>query len=573
MTPLRIPRFLFPAFVMASLLQTSAHRNAHAVCDGPLFGTPVQLDALAAPHATVIADFDEDGHNDVAVAASNLGVALFLGSGSGQFNHTHDFMTDRGCFGIVTADFNQDGILDLAAANVTGNNVSILLGLGTGGVGNGWFAPAVNYPTGPGSGWGLATGDFDENGAIDLVVSNNVGMSLTLLRGLGDGTFVFHQSIPLASNPTDIQVADVNEDGISDLVVAIPPSAAIWVLRGLGTNGVGNGTFAAPISHAAGPEPFMFDLGDLDSDGILDLAVANGSFGGVRILRGGGTGGVANGGFSDPQIVVTGNMGDVIAVDINQDGILDLLSTRTHSADETPLVVSTGHGDRTFDVPQLTPIGRIPLGLAVGNLGGSPALDVAVCSYLQNRVSVLLGLCELPTAVDVAASEPVFREDGAVQLAWHLDEPATVDIQRSIGAIWDTRASVATEPSGAVRWTDHEVSAGITHEYRLRLPDGTLAGRVSIRVPEFRFALDGVIPNPAQAASLVVRFHLGDRHPARLEMVDVGGRRIFAERVDALGPGEHVFKVNRSERIPAGVYLVRLISGTRIATTRAVVIP
>lgn len=110
------------------------------------------------------------------------------------------------------------------------------------------------------------------------------------------------------------------------------------------------------------------------------------------------------------------------------------------------------------------------------------------------------------------------------------------------------------------------------YENDVKVLFGICSDPVSVEPPRYRFALDAVTPQPARSGSFEVRFHLADRSPASLEIVDVAGRRVLRERVDSFGPGDHVFAVEGRTRIPAGVYLVRLTSGTHTAATRAVVI-
>jgi len=83
------------------------------------------------------------------------------------------------------------------------------------------------------------------------------------------------------------------------------------------------------------------------------------------------------------------------------------------------------------------------------------------------------------------------------------------------------------------------------------------------------FALHGVSPNPGRGA-LHVLFGLADRRPARIEVVDVAGRRVIAREVGALGPGRHRVELGRGLR--PGVYLVRLTQGVEARMLRAAVL-
>ena len=86
---------------------------------------------------------------------------------------------------LAIADINRDGKLDLVIANFTSNNVSILLGNGAGG-----FSPAAGSPftagTGPTS---VTIADFNGNGKLDVAVANSSSNDVTLLLGDGTGGF------------------------------------------------------------------------------------------------------------------------------------------------------------------------------------------------------------------------------------------------------------------------------------------------------------------------------------------------------------------------------------------------
>jgi hypothetical protein len=70
---------------------------------------------------------------------------------------------------------------------------------------------------------------------------------------------------------------------------------------------------------------------------------------------------------------------------------------------------------------------------------------------------------------------------------------------------------------------------------------------------------------------LVVSFVLPKADPARLELLDVGGRRILSREVGALGPGPHEVELGRAEEFPSGIYFVRLSQGIHTRVERAVV--
>ncbi len=118
------------------------------------------------------------------------------------------FNTGNVSVAAVRGDWNEDGIADLAVVNSgTGENVSILLGTGAGGVGNGGFAAPVNIGLGAATiPRAIATGDWNEDGIADLAVALNEGNGVRLLTGhgaggVGDGAFVLGGFVATAASP------------------------------------------------------------------------------------------------------------------------------------------------------------------------------------------------------------------------------------------------------------------------------------------------------------------------------------------------------------------------------------
>jgi Bacterial Ig-like domain (group 3)/FG-GAP-like repeat len=158
-----------------------------------------------------IADLNNDGKLDL-VAANALGsVAVLLGNGDGTFQLPAIYEVTGDAWNVAIADLNADGKLDVAATGV-----SILLGEG-----NGNFMAPMNYP-GLG-GYNMAITDVDGDGKPDLLVTqlNGNAEGLSVMLGNGDGTF--QSPLPFATGGVaawDVVVADLNGDGRMDAVVA-----------------------------------------------------------------------------------------------------------------------------------------------------------------------------------------------------------------------------------------------------------------------------------------------------------------------------------------------------------------
>src|SRR5262249_42459256 len=115
---------------------------------------------------------------------------------------------------VVTGDFNNDGHLDLATANAAGNTVSVLLGDGRGGFGAANHFAAGTNPV------SLAVGDFNNDRNLDLATVTQGRVSVLL--GNGDGTFRPPTNLNVPSYALSVAVGDFNSDGNTDLVVSAP---------------------------------------------------------------------------------------------------------------------------------------------------------------------------------------------------------------------------------------------------------------------------------------------------------------------------------------------------------------
>jgi hypothetical protein len=252
----------------------------------------------------------------VANASSN-NVSVLLGTGSGTFAAKVDYATGTNPYSVSVGDFNGDGKLDLVAANVGSNNVSVLLGTGTG-----TFAAKVDYATGTNP-FSVSVGDFNGDGKLDLVAANYGNNNVSVLLGTGSGTFAASVNYATGTNPYSVSVGDFNGDGKLDLVAANVGSNNVSVLLGTGT-----GTFAAKVDYATSTtSPFSVSVGDFNGDGKLDLAVANYANSNVSVLLGTGSGT-----FAAKVDYATGTNPTSVSVgDFNGDGKLDLAVANVNS--------------------------------------------------------------------------------------------------------------------------------------------------------------------------------------------------------------------------------------------------
>jgi hypothetical protein len=337
------------------------------------------------PSGMVIADLNQDGRLDVLAANDSVAtVSALLSSGKDQYLPPVGYFTGwQGRFfhqsqQLASGDFNGDGHLDFAATSQYGAfHVSISLG-----VGNGTFLDHTSFETGicPTS---VAAIDVNHDGKLDLLVANSEGSDISVLLGDGDGAFLPKVNFPLPAYPISIIAADFNRDGNPDVGV-VGLGGFLWVLSGLG-----NGQFAPVVSYPVGTNSRALVAADFNRDGFLDVAVANGGRGSISVLRGFGDGTFAPA-VEYPISAVGlfhGEADSIVAADLNSDGNLDLAVADFLGG---AIVVFRGHRNGIFDSAQFIPTADSPSTVGAADFDGNGSIDLAVLNYGSGTVSVLL---------------------------------------------------------------------------------------------------------------------------------------------------------------------------------------
>ena len=288
-----------------------------------------------------------------------------IGNGDGTFSS--GTLVSTGTSGIargLAADINGDGNMDLVATSFASNEVSVMLGDGTGtlSAGTGYGGIAAPLDT--------VVGDFNNDGRDDVVVGHNSTGITYVFLGKADGSLSaatqYSHSDPY-SEP--ISVGDFDGDGNLDFI------STKTLFFG---DGVGNFTQSsvAVLGNNA------VTAGDFNFDGLDDYVsvVASGDMQ-IMLSNGDGT-------FS-PSATQSGGAGpfgaEAEVADLNGDGILDIVTTARGGTDVAGYYL--GSGDGTFSAYQTLLGGfNLPVGIAIGDYNGDGAADIAVANRNNNEV-------------------------------------------------------------------------------------------------------------------------------------------------------------------------------------------
>ncbi|HLP10576.1 MAG TPA: HYR domain-containing protein [Flavobacteriales bacterium] len=343
-----------------------------------LFGSVTNFAVGSSPFNIGCTDINADLHKDLVVSNSvSNTISVLIGNGLGSFAVTDNYTTGSGPNQLMIEDFNEDSELDVAVVNNGENTVSLFTGTGVNAAGS-RLNTQVKFPV-IGTPQAMVSGDYNEDGHMDLAVPTQVGARIIIMLGDGAGDFNTGSNISTQTGPLGIAMADFNSDSKSDLVVANDMSGTISYLEGNG-----DGTYAVGVTYMVGLNPSGMKSADVNNDGFMDVIVTNAGSGTVSILLGDGLGGFA---AAVDYPVGTTPVG-VVCKDFNNDTNLDLAVVNSGSNNFSVLL---GLGGGVFGVATNFIVGTSPREIIADYFNADANLDIAVVNNTTTNFTVIFG--------------------------------------------------------------------------------------------------------------------------------------------------------------------------------------
>jgi hypothetical protein len=345
------------------------------------------------PHAISIADFNNDGKPDVVVPKGSSSTVSVLTNTSANGTISFSSPLELTAAGnshecAATGDLDGDGKPDLVIANTWNtSSISIFRNTTTGATIS--FALKLDYAA-DNAPYSVAISDLDGDGKPDIITANNGSDHISLFRNTSTpGNISFDNRIDISAPtvPYSVVANDLDGDGKPELIYMTQnTSSNLSVMKNKSVKG--SFAFDNPIVLANLPAPFVPAVGDLDGDGLPDIAA---SCGGGYIVVKKNTSTPGNLSFSGLQMTFsTADYAECVAIaDIDGDGKPDLAATNRGTKSVSVLRNTSSSGSISFDSHVDYTVGDIPIFLAVADLNGDQRPDIVAANSSSTFISIL----------------------------------------------------------------------------------------------------------------------------------------------------------------------------------------
>lgn len=302
------------------------------------FETNFNLSTGIAPSNVVLADIDGDGKLDICVThnQSNFVRVWRNQSTGGLFNGSSfpeflDIPKTDGGYGLAVADIDRDGKQDLIVTNQVSQTISVIRNTSI--IGNISFEAKVDFAADFNNLYDIAVADIDGDGRLDIAVSAYIGNNILVYRNVSTvGTISLNAKVLINANrPIGIKLDDVDDDSKPDLIVTnydSPNTVSIYKNQA-GTGAISSGSFQLQVPFTVASLPQYTSVADINGDGKKDLAVSALGGDALTILRNIGTTNLINSNtFTFSANFPTNNEpGELVVTDFDNDGRPDIAVT------------------------------------------------------------------------------------------------------------------------------------------------------------------------------------------------------------------------------------------------------
>jgi photosystem II stability/assembly factor-like uncharacterized protein len=393
------------------------------------FAARQDIGAGNSPNGIIAADFNGDGLPDVAETNGNsntIGVFVNASSpGSISLPSATGVFTGGSPQSPAVVDWDGDGKLDIVATSPGSFFTSVYRNVSTSAIA---FDNGVNFSSS--SPRIAAVGDLDGDGKPDLVVTNINESNVAVFWNTsspGSVSSLFFGTELTGSTPNDVKLADMDLDGKLDIIVANSASNSVSVLRNIST-GPGDITFDTRVDFPTASTPWMLAIADFNQDGLPDIAVTCSTANVVSVLRNNTSTLIS---FEAKIDLGTGfNVTGIAVDDLDGNGLPDVVASNTNSASVSVFRnTSTPFGSITFNSTGEFGTGIQPqLSIALVDIDDDGRKDILVPNAFDGTFSVLL------SQIEVSITEPA-------------DQPQNFEL---VGATSSTlEVSFTAAPSGA----------------------------------------------------------------------------------------------------------------------------
>ncbi len=251
---------------------------------------------MAANHAA-IADIDGDGRLDILTAnrgSHSISVLRNISSpgtlSASSFESKREFTVGTSPYSVFVCDLDLDGQKDVIVANNGSNSVSVFRNISL--PGSISFAPRVDLPVGSAP-FSAAAFDLNNDSKPEIITSNYNGNNVSILRNrtktdFASGiSFAAKIDLPTGASPAGIAVGDVNNDGKLDIVTANTVGNTITVFKctAIEQDTIKASSFSVRQDFAVGINPMGVALGSLNGDPRVDIVVTNWNGGSISYFQ------------------------------------------------------------------------------------------------------------------------------------------------------------------------------------------------------------------------------------------------------------------------------------------------